>query len=71
MLPPMKEPKKVLQFPRWAEWVLVAAMLFLAFLEYTHEQNFWAIFFSAGALVLAFSAAGFFGRPTKGDSDGK
>jgi len=63
MLTPVKPPKKTLHFPRWAEWVLVAAMLFLAYLEFTHEENFWAIFFSASAMILALSAAGVFGRP--------
>jgi hypothetical protein len=63
--------KKVRQLPRWVEWLLVFAMAVLTYLEYTHGENFWAVFFAVAAILMAMYALGLFGRSSKGDPDAR
>jgi hypothetical protein len=63
--------KKARQIPRWIEWVLALAMAVLTYLEYTHGENFWSVFFAVATIIMVIYALGLFGRSSKGDSDAR
>ena len=71
LLDPSQPPKRSRQLPRWVEWLLVVAMAVLVYLEYTHGEMFWTIFFGAGCILMALWALGLLGRSKQGDSDAR
>jgi hypothetical protein len=64
--PPKK--KSALNFPWWAEGLLIVVMLVLAVIEWTHGQWVWATIFGVAGLLFGASLAA---RLMTGDRDGK
>jgi len=47
--------KKALAFPTWLEAIIIAALLIMAVVEFTHDNWFWSIIFALSGLAFAAS----------------
>ena len=59
--------RKPLFFPIWVEAIIIAVLLVMCVLEFTHGQIFWSLLFGTAALCFGISLLA---RTLKGDHHG-